>query len=195
MFGLGVGLNDVAIWQRNVQTSGLTQAGINFPLSLTGVSAGAPGTLPTAWGDGSNSGGTLTRNSVATGTLNGKNYVDLRYAGTTAGAGNLFIVLQTGLVIPALTGQQWTHNEYLALVGGSWTNVSNVGLNIDEFTSANGYITTQIGTIANPTATLTNYSATMTLTGGGTTAFAKPVISINYAGAVAIDFTLRISLP
>ena len=84
--------------------------------SMQGAVAGSPGTLPTNWGVPSLAG--LTETVVAVGAVNGIDYIDLRYQGTTTGT-ILFRYFESTLQIAASVGQTFTYSSFLAMAGVS----------------------------------------------------------------------------
>ena len=158
--------------------------------TMQGAVAGTPGTLPTNWGVISIG---LTQTIVGTGTENGITYVDIRLNGTTTGQfGNIRFEPNNNVV--ASSGQTWATSAYLKLVGGSLTNIGEVGMVLYSFTSAPAFISSTT-TSAAVSSTLTRFSHVGTLP--ATTAFVQPAVYFNTTAASgqAVDFTLRIGLP
>lgn len=163
--------------------------------SMQGVSAGSPGTLPTNWSVINGTG--LTRTIVGSGTVNGIDYIDIRFAGTTGDTAGTQICAESATQIVAASGDVWTHAAFVALVGGSLTNVSTVTLRAIERTAAGGFVKNQGATDikGSLTSTLQRFAAALTLDGGGTVARLQPALSIGTANGVAVDFTLRYGWP
>ena len=159
-----------------------------------GAATGTPGTLPTNWGTSVPAG--ITRQVVATGTVNGLAYIDVKFSGTnTSGvSANFFLAAEPATQIVAANGQTWTASVYLALVGGSFTNVTNDRLQLHERNAGGSSIgNTSVG-IATVGATLTRFSATRTFN-QATTERTNFQVAGTVADGAAIDLTLRIAAP
>jgi hypothetical protein len=161
--------------------------------TMQGAVAGTPGTLPTNW---SVSGlGTLTREIVGTGTSNGVTYVDIRFSGTTSTT-QLSIRFEPSNVIAAANGQTWAFSSWVARVGGSTSNITEISANANLYDSGSVFLagllfTGYPGTVG---TTLTRVSGAGTIA-TASTAFIQPQIYLNFASGVAIDITLRVGLP
>jgi hypothetical protein len=166
--------------------------------TMVGASAGTPGTPPTNWFVTNNAG--LTVQLVGTGTETGIPYVDYRFSGT-AGAGGQMVGLNfeaTTGGVSAATAQQWAASTYVKLAGGTLANITSMNLEVDEYTSIGGFVTSGTGVVTNPTASgLATQRRTFvyTTTGGGTVAGIVPTLRFIMAAAAATDFTIRIGLP
>jgi hypothetical protein len=158
-----------------------------------GAAVGAPGTLPTHWLV-VNSIGT-SREVVGTGSENGMNYVDIRFTGTPANTNPNSVSFEGSTQVAALQNQTWTTSVSVALVGGTLTNVTNVGIGFIEASSGGTALASGAITSFTPTTTLTRYVGTRTLT-EASTAFYRPLVRFSPQNTVtAIDFTLRIAAP
>jgi len=162
--------------------------------TMQGAVAGTPGTLPTNWtlpGIG-----TLTQQVVGSGVVNGISYIDLRYSGTTSNT-SFREDFDAPTQIIAANGQTWTNSFWIALVGGSTTNISSIAARITENTAAGSFVTGGSGDnlVSSLSSTLTRVSLTRTLSGGVTVERVSPGILFSYSSGVAIDITLRIGLP
>jgi len=160
--------------------------------STNGV-IGSGGVLPTNWG--SSLAGGLSREIVATGTVNGRAYIDIRISGTaTATTGNS-LSFETATGVAALQSQIWTTSAEVALVAGTLTNVGNVGFGFTENDAGGALLASGVVASFTPTATLTRYVGTRTLA-NASTAFYRPNVRFAAQDTVtAIDFTLRIAAP
>jgi len=158
--------------------------------SMQGAGSGSPGTLPTNWSVGGGTG--LTRTIVGTGTTGGMEYIDIRFAGTTGGTFTT-LLMEAAAIIAAASGQTWTGSAYIAIVGGSVTNLSSITL-VTNILDSGGAVLTQQTQVLTLSATLTRLSVTGTIA-NGSAAYVRPLIGINYASGVAVDITLRIALP
>jgi hypothetical protein len=159
--------------------------------SMTGAAAGTPGTLPTSWAAPATAAG-ITRTIVGAGTVNGLPYVDVRYAGTAvAGDTVLFLNATTGAA--TVNATTWTATAFLALVGGSLTNVT-VKQGLRYRAAAGASILSQIyETAVVPTSTLTRYERAATGS-DATIAFVLASLNLTMASG-AVDVTIRIAAP
>jgi hypothetical protein len=158
--------------------------------SMVGAVAGSPGTLPTNW---SSSGSGLTRQSVATGTLNGIPYVDIRVSGT---ATNTFydIFWDANNVIAALITQDWVGSCYLQIAAQPNPPV-NYTLAMREFNSVGGFLGVfQSSALSVSTASFNRFSFTRALNQAGV-AFVHPSLFATLVNGQAYDFTIRIGYP
>lgn len=158
--------------------------------TMQGGAAGSPGTLPTNWSVGGGAG--LTRTIVGIGTAGGMDYVDIRFAGTASGTFTT-LLMEAPLIVAAANGQTWTGSAYIAIVGGSATNVSSLTLVTNVLDGVGAVLTQQTQTLTLSAALLRH-----TVTGAvssATAAYVRPLVGINYAVGMAVDITLRIALP
>lgn len=168
-------------------------AGFNYTTNnmMVGAVAGTPGTDPTSWNLAFNLLAGLTKQIVGVGTVNGINYVDVRYFGTSSG-GNFFpITYSSGGGGGATTaGTQWSVSCYMALVGGTLTNVTNLFLagQLDS-----GVSSINIDTRPILTPTLTRIAASGPAQAGA--AVSDGILWNIALAAGPIDFTLRIGAP
>jgi hypothetical protein len=160
--------------------------------TMQGAVAGTPGTAPTNWIIPPSSNG-LSREITGTGTQNGITYVDVRYSGTTTSAAATVIQPENVTSVVAATGQSWSASAWVAIVGGSTSNLSSLLLRISERTSVGG-ILTNTDTSITPTALMVRYVASRTMTNASTERVTNDIV-FSYANGAAIDITLRIGLP
>jgi hypothetical protein len=153
--------------------------------NMVGAVIGTPGTFPTTWGPGNQNG--IANNLIATGTISGMPYVDVQFVGTSTG---VFCTLgfQNANVVAATVGQTWVESVYVALVGGSLTNITTNNVDL-RFNNGGGTIDTAF----TPTATLTRFASTATVPVGSTLGNASFVMF--FASGVAINVTLRFAGP
>ena len=165
--------------------------------TMAGAVAGTPGTLPTYWGTYTALTG-LTFSVVGTGTENGITYLDIRINGTPSAAGAYNINFDSVGGIAGLTGQTWTNTAYRRLVGGTLTGVSGIRFGLAEYTAASAFIkqtfSANYATVTTAALITQRASATITTSGGATTAWLLPFDQIILTGA-SVDFTLRFGLP
>jgi hypothetical protein len=161
--------------------------------TMVGAVAGTPGTLPTSWAVFVSPTG-LTRTVVGSGTVNGINYIDVRFNGTPSSTGEITLYLSP-TATAATSGQAWTASAWLSLAGGSTSNIATVALRNFELNS---------GTYVRETAT--NFVSSIssdfirrqhvTSSFGASANQIQSVLTINAtAGGTPIDITLRIGLP
>jgi|694.fasta_scaffold02484_24 hypothetical protein len=158
--------------------------------TMQGAVVGTPGTIPTNWSlipQG------LTQEIVAVDTVNGVQYIDIKLSGTTT-ATNPNILFVGTTTVAALIGQTWTSSFYLAVVGGSLTNITAVLHVISERSAVGTLVANKNGTNIGATGVLTRSSFSTTLT-GVTTAFIYSAVRLSITSGVAVDVTLRIGLP
>lgn len=162
--------------------------------TMQGAVAGTPGTAPTNWTI-SNPVDGITPQIVGTGTSNGIQYIDVKYTGTSGTAGATTLIgFEQNAQIAALNGQTWTSSAYVAIVGGSTTNIPALVLRTRFNNAAAANLTTTDVSVATATSTLSRFVVTGTAT-DATTAFVNATIVANFADNSAIDITLRIGLP
>lgn len=161
--------------------------------TMVGAVPGLPGTLPANWFITNATG--LTQSVVGTGVVDGINFTDVRFNGTSSG--NVAVVaLESASVTLASNGQAWAESAWLSIVGGSLANISNISLVINQFNSGVTFLSSLVG--PNLVGTLSNALARqefVATTSNASTARVQPVIVLNYGIGVPIDITLRIGMP
>jgi len=162
--------------------------------SMVGAVAGTPGTLPTNWLVTTRG---LTQTIVGTGTLNGVNYIDIRMNGTTTQVGAVEIRSDG---IASITGisasQSWAQSAWIAIVGGSTSNITNARLIFNEYSAGPTYLrtATNASNILSQGASFVRVGGAITT--GASTTIGEQMLLLDTAGSgVAIDITLRIGLP
>ena len=162
--------------------------------TMVGAAAGTPGTNPTNWIVGATADG-LTKEIVGTGTQNGITYVDIRWSGTSgAGSTTTLAAFEANTQIAALNTQAWSGSSFIALVGGTLTNVSLLELRI-RYLDSGGTLLQQGGvSVSSATATLQRFSTAQTAA-NASIAFVNFAVVGDFVNSSAVDFTLRIGLP
>lgn len=162
--------------------------------TMQGAVVGSPGTLPTHWSK--LAGGGITLSVVGLGTAQGINYIDLRLSGTGVTNGNTEINFEGGTEITASLNQVWSESMFVALVGGTLTNIDSITTLIVENDSGGTQLTYHAGGDFAPSLTgmLQRELSTATLSNASVGAVV-PAININYNMGVSIDVTLRIGWP
>jgi hypothetical protein len=158
--------------------------------SMTGAVAGAPGTLPTNWVEGLSG---LTREVIAIGTELGINYIDIKLSGTASGT-VATINLESSTQIVAANGEVWTNSAWLRTVAVPNPPLS-YRLGVNERTSIGGFVVNADSSALSVTSTLTRFSFTRTLAGGGTVARVQPYVTFFLTNGATYDFTVRIGWP
>ena len=161
--------------------------------AMQGAAAGSPGTLPTNWATALSG---LSRTVVGRGSVDGIDYVDLRFSGTTSSAGEVQARFEGDAVVAADVDQAWTTSAYVALVGGGLTNIASLRLSQAEYSAAPAYLRQTDGSDVKGllTGSLQRFSASATL--GVSAASVVPMIALAPSGSgVAIDVTIRIGWP
>ena len=174
----------------NALIAGTGGAPVNYIINplAQGAVVGSPGTMPYSW---IIFGSFVTQSIVASGVLaDGTPYVDIRHSGTPTGpySVNAFSwggvgALNFGAGVPLVL------SAYVAMVGGSMTNITDVGLSIRSNIAPGGGVFFGF----TPTATLTRYSFTLT-----TPAIYNGVSGgwqLDFTAGLPIDITLRFALP
>ena len=162
--------------------------------TMVGAVAGTPGTNPTNWISGTTI-DNLTKEIVGTGTTNGINYIDIRLSGTSSTGGNSTIAaFETQTQIAALNTQTWTVSAWVAVVGGSTTNVDSLTLGVRFNDSGGTQLTTGTTSLLGTTSALTRIAVTATAN-NASTAFVNGAIVANFTNSSSVDITLRIGLP
>lgn len=165
--------------------------------SMQNAVAGTPGVLPTQWNYYGGPGAAVTSQIVGVGNLNGIDYIDLRFFGIGPASGSIVISEDGGGGnIPASIGQTWTGSVFLAMVGGSTTNISGFYLQTYSIASNLGGLsayTLAIGTTL--PSTLTRYSYSFTITDVNA-AFVLPWLPlIGVSIGQPFDVTVRVGWP
>jgi hypothetical protein len=152
--------------------------------------AGTPGTLPTTWSGGTQT--SVTRQIVGTGTEDGIEYIDIRWAGN-GGEAAFEMTLDGGTHASAANGQVWVGTVFLKLVAGSFTGLGGTGPRIYEFPGVS-QSTTDIRSIVTGAALRTQrIQVSRTNVNAGTTY--EQMRFLISPSATAWDFTLRFGLP
>ena len=162
--------------------------------TMVGASA-SPSTLPTNWVSINSSAGTIVPTIMATGTINGMEYVDVKVAGTSSGSGSYTLAFESSTQITAATADTWSTNVRCALIAGTLTNITSINTRTAERTLAGSLVLDNLGTdFKNSlTSALARFTTTVTLSGGATVERVQSGLNIRYTGAVAIDVTLRLT--
>ncbi|MGW1425747.1 phage head spike fiber domain-containing protein [Bradyrhizobium manausense] len=166
------------------------------PANVTVVSVQSAGAFPTNWAVGTNNGSwdNVIKKVSAIGFVNGMDYIDLNFSGTSSSASQNFSIKPENLnVVSASNSQAWTYSAYVALVGGSLANVTSEALGIDQYDSTPAYLS-GLTTSFTPTSTLTRYTSTQT-TNNASIAYVRPVMYFGFGNGAVINATIRVVMP
>lgn len=140
-----------------------------------GASAGSPGTLPTNWVGGTQTG--VTRTIVGTGVEDGIEYIDIQWSGS--GGQSIFeLQVSPAADTASSNGQMWTWSSFLRLIAGSLSGFGATELRVYEHGSSVLASTASISSMSssalrsqrfavtrtNSQASTTNQSARITIT-------------------------------
>lgn len=123
---------------------------------------------------------------VEFGTVSGFNYYDITISGS--GTGNVIIRPESLSQITAASGNRWIASAWVGLIDGDLTNVTSVGIRVNE--CASGSELTGTTKTFTPTIDPNRQFVQRLFNNGGTTHAGMEII-IPVTGAV--DFTLRLS--
>jgi hypothetical protein len=159
-----------------------------------GAVAGSPGSAPTTWS--LVSAGGLTRQIVGTGTINGIQYVDVRYSGTATVAGNLITNFNFNTAVAESVGQVWSGSYYFAVVSDtSQAPQTSYAMYLTQTGGTTSYL--KIGTFNTNLSSFISRTATGTLNSASVTGVTLSLWS-NTASSVlnnTYDVTLRLGYP
>jgi len=161
--------------------------------TMVGAVAGTPGTLPTNWTTVPQG---LTQTVVGSGIINGVSYVDIKFTGTTTGAGGIQVKPDGNAgVITATSSQAWTLSAWVSIIAGSTANTSGQRFIINEYSAGPTYLRTAVAAtnVLSSGSILTRVSGAITT--GASTTIIEPIIILDVASGAAIDITLRIGMP
>jgi hypothetical protein len=155
-----------------------------------GAVAGSPGTVPTNWVAAATSNG-LSREIVATGTVNGLAYIDIKWSGTTTANSGTQVHSESPTQVPATAGDTWTTSAYVQLVGGT---LSGVTFAIQNWYHDNAGVFIGFNqTSFTPTSSLLRVSHAGAVVATATRI--RNTLQFFYGSGQAVDFTLRIAAP
>lgn len=162
--------------------------------TMQGAVVGAPGSIPSNWSFTGAGFGALNRETVALGSINGVDFIDLRISGTTTTPG-FNIGFEPQISGPAAaTGQRWALSVFLAIAGGSTDNITAVALRQTERISAGQSHREWRGPALNLSSSMVRHDLIID-TVGELTAMNQPSLSYEFPVGRPIDITIRIGLP
>lgn len=161
-----------------------------------GTAAGSPGFAPTGWivtGDANS----ISRQIIGTGVEDGINYIDIKYSGTSTGAGSFSVIPSALNTIVAASGQSWTGSAFVKLQAGSLSNVTNTLMGANGRSTAGASIEASFNAFSPTSEPLGKQRRTVsiTLANASSERISMTAFSGSYASGVTIDITLRIGLP
>ena len=191
----GDGTSGVLVWGAQLeQVAEETRTNSIRNNTMVGAVAGTPGTLPTNW---TSNGGGLTTSVVGVGTSGGINYIDIRFNGTSTGI-QASVFFESKTEISVSNGQTWSQSLYLAMVGGSKTNILYMGGGNNLWSNAgNTYLGEFDGAgtdLSLLNASMVRFVGTGTISNASATSI-RPYVTFTFNSGVAIDITLRIGMP
>ena len=169
--------------------SGNLQTAPNNLIPNSAMQGAAVGVFPSGWGLFNSAGGTLSGSVVATGNDGGYPYIDVLFAGTTAGAG--YYTISFGPVIAASTGQSVVTSVATKLISGSIPGSFKVGTNINN---GSGFVAEVDFTPFTGASPLTITSGAFTIAAANVVSV-QPYVTFQFSGVVSPNFTLRIAAP
>jgi hypothetical protein len=161
--------------------------------TMVSAVAGTPGTFPTNWAVITVGG--MTRQIVAVGVINGISYIDYKISGTASGSAHS-ISFETSSGIAATNTQEFTVSAFLAVVGGSLSNISAVSFTGNMFNSTPTYLAeaTNVTSAESVSATLTRVSRRLACN-NASVAYLRPLLTVSFTNGTAIDVTIRVGMP
>lgn len=166
--------------------------------AVLGMIAGTPGTLPTGWTIINGTG--FTRTVLEPFVQRGITHFAVRHNGTpdASAIGYNFGIATGGNVVPALPDQVWTFSIWMALLAGSFTNISVFRLIIDFRDSTNTVLRTDsvdvMPAMITAGANTQRYTFTCNPAPANTDRVQARVVATTTIGA-AIDYTIAYGLP
>lgn len=159
--------------------------------STNGV-IGSGGAYPTNWSTSVASSMTFTIIGSGVDAATGLSYVDIRISGTRSGASSPAINLNPTSDVVAAPGELWSISAWVAMVGGSMTNISNLQLFLNERTSGGTFVNNTNGSVTfTPTSALVRRKRAKVMI-GATTARVSPNFSVGVPDGSSCDITVRI---
>jgi hypothetical protein len=155
--------------------------------AVVGVVSGA-GSLPDNWFVAGIA--ASAQEVVAIGVEDGLTYIDFRLNGTPTG--NISIALEGSSAISAATGEVFTSSFWIKEQAGSQTNITGFLTRQYEYASSSFVSDQNIALSVTATRARQQYTVTMQ---EATVTHTQPRIGILWAGAGAIDITMRVYMP
>lgn len=144
----------------------------------------------------------LTVEVVGFGVIDGREYVDVKLSGTATATigGTPYHPIGTSVTVnpvESAPSQAWTYSLEVALIAGSFSNVSSLALSMDARNTAGSAIEFDPGStnILGAGATLSTYSRSRTFASTSTITRCVPCIRTGFSSGANINFTLRLARP
>ena len=160
--------------------------------TMVGAAAGTPGTLPTGWSSWASPTG-LTRTVVGSGTVNGINYIDVRFNGTPSSTGEITVYLSPQTT--ATLAQSWTSSLWLSLAGGSTSNIGFISLRNFELNSGAYVRESSTNFVSSISSSFVRRQHITTSFGASANQIQSVLSVFATAAGTPIDITLRIGMP
>jgi hypothetical protein len=144
------------------------------------------GVLPTNWTSTGTPTGTIV--NVGVDATTGLPFVDVQWSGTTSSTHADFSF--DGLLVCSAS-TAYNVSVYLALVGGSTTNITSVQVITDDWTSASGFLAAIITDTVTLTGTLAQTSGHATTASSGLKISSG--LQLNWTAGKAINLTIRVA--
>jgi len=157
---------------------------------------GSGGAFPTNWSQ--TYAASLDTEIVATGQVDGKDYIDVRLFGTPGASLVWNLEMETLTQIAALTGQEWVVSSEVSIVGGDITNIRRIRYDGVEVNGGGTPFSVRQGADfkSDITSDLQHFEQSFELAGGGSTAYFSPeLIILADIPSSPVDLTLRLTLP
>lgn len=182
-------LTDTGLWVDEARGNGVRNG------MMAGAVAGSPGSLPDHW-QFEPYAGIDSCEVVATGTVNGLPFVDLRLSGTTTQASGVALRYDTGGVFAAGEGADVTFSCYVGLAGGSvaGTDVIRHRL-IEEGADASPVHIHYLPDLRPVLETDFIRVAETRSVAGPATATLRPDLELTFGAGQTLDLTLRLAAP
>ena len=189
LFVNSIGVGQIFTFVATTTTTyiGFAKTSVGSP-TIDNVSLKSCGSSPTYWSNPNSMPTGITFSVVGSGYESGIPYVDYQFNGTPSANAQVWMYYD---VATAITPNQiWTVSSYFRLVGGSLSNVTNLGCEINA--AAGGYVLASLIPTSAPLS-IQRISGSLTITSGGTSALSYFVFSTT--SGQAISFTIRIGAP
>lgn len=164
--------------------------------SMQGVAAGSPGTTPTGWSvTGSNFG--LTRTVVGTGTEDGIDYIDIRWAGTASSSSNIVIQFVGSTTIAAAQGQTWAISTFAKRTLNAGVAPGAMSIALIGYNSGGTLVELPLAPAVTPSASSlgNNRFGGAAALAQATTAYVGSYLFFGLTSGQIYDFTIRIGWP
>lgn len=160
--------------------------------SMQNAVPGSPGTVPTNWQVSNFA--ALNQTIIGVAAPMGVDCIDFRFFGNSISS-VIAIDPEPPTQIVAAVGQTWACSGFLALTGGTLTNVTSIQFQIIWNTGAGAFISSTDSADLSASLTETIQRFSVIGTAPATTGFVQLRIKIVVVNPAAVDFTLRFGWP